>query len=177
MHYRRVIIPGACYFFTVNLQDRTSKLLTENSDKLRFSFQKTMRYYPFSIEAIVVLPDHLHMIMRLPEEDANYSLRWNCIKGIFSKQLPANEPISNTRKNKRERGIWQKRFWEHLIRDEKDFEQHANYIHYNPVKHGYVANPSDWQYSSIHRFIQKGILKKNWGCNDEFSLLDFGEKE
>ncbi|WP_133137163.1 REP-associated tyrosine transposase [Legionella rowbothamii] len=175
MRYRRIIIPGASYFFTVNLQNRKSKLLTENIDKLRFSFQNTMQYYPFGIEAIVVLPDHLHMIMSLPLDDGNYSVRWNCIKGTFSKQLPANESISNIRKNKRERGIWQKRFWEHLIRDEKDFEHHANYIHYNPVKHRYVVNPSDWEYSSIHRFIQKGILRNDWGCDDKFNLLDFGE--
>lgn len=175
MRYRRIIIPGACYFFTVNLHDRRSKLLTDNIVKLRRAFQETIQHHPFCIDAIVVLPDHLHMIMSLPKDDGNYSLRWNCIKGIFSKQIPSNEYVSNARKNKRERGIWQKRFWEHLIRNEVDFEHHVNYIHYNPVKHGYVLNPSDWQYSSIHRFIQKGLLTKDWGCNDEFNLLDFGE--
>ncbi|MBX9703085.1 MAG: hypothetical protein K2X39_02920, partial [Silvanigrellaceae bacterium] len=87
-----------------------------------------------------------------------------------------NEVISPSRKNKRERGIWQKRFWEHLIRNEADFEHHVNYIHYNPVKHGHVANPTDWPHSSIHRFIRKGILNNHWACSDEFSQLEFGEK-
>jgi putative transposase len=176
MRYRRVIIPGACYFFTVNLHDRKSKLLTENIDKLRLAFRKTMQHHPFSIEAVVVLPEHLHLIMTLPEDDGNYSLRWNCIKGIFTKQIPHHEPPLYARKDKRERGIWQKRFWEHLIRDDVDFEHHVNYIHYNPVKHGYVASPVEWRYSSIHWFIQKGIVSNRWGCNQEFNSLTFGER-
>lgn len=175
MHYRRVIIPGATYFFTVNLLNRKSNLLTANIDQLRFAFRKAMHYYPFSIDAIVILPDHLHIIMTLPKNDGDFSLRWNFIKGIFSKQIPFNEVVTPVRKNKRERGIWQKRFWEHLIRDETDFEHHVNYIHYNPVKHRHVANPIDWQYSSIHHFIQKGILNSDWGCSEEFSESGFGE--
>jgi putative transposase len=161
MRYRRVIIPGACYFFTVNLHDRKSNLLTDNIDLLRLAFQKTMKHYPFLIEAIVVLPDHLHLIMRLPENDGNYSLRWNCIKGTFSKQISNYEVGSYSRKDKRERSVWQKRFWEHLVRDEEDFENHVNYIHYNPVKHGYVTSAVEWQYSSIHRKIKKGIISNN----------------
>ncbi len=176
MRYRRVTITGACYFFTVNLQNRKSNLLTENIVNLRYAFQKTMLHYPFNIEAVVVLPDHLHILMSLPEKDRDYSLRWSSIKGIFSKQIPASE-VASGRKSKRERGIWQKRFWEHLIRDETNFEHHVNYIHYNPVKHGYVANPVDWQYSSIHRFIQKDILPRDWGCNDNFQSSGFGEWE
>lgn len=174
MRYKRVIITGATYFFTVNLQNRKSKLLTENIDALRFAFRKTMHYYPFSIDAIVILPDHLHVILTLPEQDGNFSLRWNLIKGIFSKQIPTTESITSVRKNKRERGIWQKRFWEHLVRNEVDFEHHVNYIHYNPVKHGYVENPVDWPYSSIHQLLQKGIITSQWGSGDKFSQLGVG---
>ncbi|ANN96418.1 TPA: transposase [Legionella pneumophila] len=158
MRYRRAIIPGATYFFTVNLQNRKSQLLIEYIDVLRSAFRNAMCHYPFAIDAIVILPDHLHMIMTLPENDANFSLRWNLIKGIFSRQLPIKESISPIQKNRRERGIWQKRFWEHLIRDDLDFEHHVNYIHYNPVKHGYVVHPIDWPYSSVHQFIRNGIL-------------------
>lgn len=158
MRYRRVSVPGGTYFFTVNLQNRKSKLLIEYIDILRSAFRHAKHHYPFTIDAIVILPDHLHMIMTLPKHDGHFSLRWNLIKGTFSRQLPRKEIVSPIQNNRRERGIWQKRFWEHLIRDELDFENHANYIHYNPVKHGHVIHPIDWPYSSIHQFIQKGIL-------------------
>ena len=176
MRYRRVIIPGATYFFTVNLQNRNSKLLIEYMNVLRSAFRSAMYHYPFVIDAIVILPDHLHMIMTLPETDGNFSLRWNLIKGIFSRQLPRKEIISPMQKKRRERGIWQKRFWEHLIRDELDFEHHVNYIHYNPVKHGHVVHPIDWPYSSIHHFIQNGILPPHWTDVAQAHLFEFGEK-
>jgi len=134
-----------------------------------------MLHYPFEIDGIVVLPDHLHMIMQLPKDDSNYSLRWNMIKGIFSKQILANEKITSARKNKRERGIWQRRFWEHLIRDQRDYEEHINYIHYNPVKHGYVSSPKEWKYSSIHRYIRDKIIAENWTCAIEPTSDTFGE--
>ena len=133
-------------------------------------------YHPFTIDAIVILPDHLHMIMTLPENDGNFSLRWNLIKGIFSRQLLKKKFISPIQKNKRESGIWQKRFWEYLIRDELDFEHHVNYIHYNPVKHGHVENPIDWPYSSIHRFIRDGILPSHWTSQIRIPLLVFDGK-
>ena len=90
-------------------------------------------------------------------------------------QIEMNEKISESRKKKRERGIWQRRYWEHLIKDAQDYEHHINYVHFNPVKHGYVLNPSDWEYSSIHRFIRHGILNEGWGCNDDFEEFRFGE--
>jgi putative transposase len=176
MRYRRTLIPGATYFFTVNLLNRKSCLLTDNIHQLRYAFRTARRYHPFTIDGIVILPDHLHMVMSLPKEDRNYSLRWNIIKGIFSKQIEPKEPIGGSRQKKRERGIWQRRFWEHLIRDELDYEQHLNYIHFNPVKHGYVTTATEWEFSSIHRFIQAGILPKNWGSHDECNLPDFGER-
>jgi len=176
MRYWRVLIPGATYFFTVNLLNRKSSLLTDHINQLRYVFLTARFHYPFTIDGIVILPDHLHVVMSLPKEDRNYSLRWNIIKGVFSKQIEPEETIVMSRKNKRERGIWQRRFWEHLIRDESDYEHHMNYIHYNPVKHGYVTTPTEWEYSSIHRFIQAGFLPKNWGCSDEFNLPNVGER-
>ncbi len=176
MRYRRVLIPGASYFFTVNLLNRKSSLLTDNINQLRHAFSVARSYHPFTIDGIVILPDHLHMVMSLPKEDDKYSLRWNIIKGIFSKQIEPEEAVAASRKTKRERGIWQRRFWEHLIQDEWDYEHHINYIHYNPVKHGYVTTPIEWKYSSIHRFIQADLLPKNWGCNDEFNVRNFGER-
>ncbi len=175
MRYRRAIFPGATYFFTVNLHNRKSQLLTREINKLRFSFKKAMYFYPFSIEGIVILPDHLHLIMSLPEGDADYALRWNMIKGTFSKTISQTESISQARRKKRERGIWQRRFWEHLIRDNADFEHHMDYIHYNPVKHGYVNTPRDWPYSSIHKYIQRSVLPEDWGCDVTFCDDRFGE--
>jgi putative transposase len=177
MHYRRAIIPGATYFFTVNLHDRKSDLLIKKIDALHYAFRKTLHHHPFSIDGIVILPDHLHIVMSLPKDDGNYSLRWNLIKGTFSKQIHPFENVTNVRKNKRERGIWQRRFWEHLIRNDEDYEHHINYIHYNPVKHGYVTNPVEWEYSSIHRYIQEGTISKDWTCNKEINILRFGEYE
>ncbi|WP_412757971.1 REP-associated tyrosine transposase [Legionella bozemanae] len=175
MRYRRVINPGGTYFFTVNLQNRKSQLLIKYIDELRAVFRHAKNHHPFAIDAIVILPDHLHMIMTLPENDGNFSLRWNLIKGIFSRQLPSQEFISPIQKNRRERGIWQKRFWEHLIRDELDFEHHVNYIHYNPVKHGHVKHPVDWPYSSIHQFIRDGIIPPHWTSPIQQTLFAFGE--
>jgi putative transposase len=175
MHYRRVIIPGATYFFTVNLLDRKSSLLTQKIDKLRMSFHKVCNQHPFRIDGIVILPDHFQIMMTLPEGDGNYSLRLRLIKGAFSKQINVNEYINSVRKSKGERGIWQRRFWEHFIRNEKDYEHHLNYIHYNPVKHGYVKKASDWSYSSIHRSIKGGVLSEDWAYGYEFNDVAFGE--
>ncbi len=124
------------------------------------------------------MPDHLHALITLPVEDADYSKRWQLIKAKFSASIPKHEFISNARQQKRERGLWQRRFWEHLIRNDKDYEQHIDYIHYNPVKHGYVNRPVDWAYSSIHRYIKKGILSADWGSDMQDTLQgDFGERD
>lgn len=163
MYYRRLIIPGSTYFFTVNLLNRQSKLLVDQVDKLRDSFQSTQKSHPFKLDSIVILPDHFHMIMTLPEGDTGFSLRLRLIKAYFSSKIAPIEYISPSRKMKNERGIWQRRFWEHLIRDDKDYQQHMNYIHYNPVKHNHVKRAADWPYSSIHRHIKSGDLPINWG--------------
>ncbi|HHT0595078.1 TPA: REP-associated tyrosine transposase [Legionella anisa] len=175
MHYRRVIIPGATYFFTVNLLNRKSNLLIAQIDKLRSSFRIVRNTYPFIIDGIVILPDHFHLLITLPEHDGNYSLRLRLIKSSFSKQIAPNEYITPVRKKKGERGIWQRRYWEHLIRDEKDYEHHLNYIYYNPVKHGYVKKPSAWPYSSIHRSIKKGVMEEDWAQENNFNDGSYGE--
>jgi putative transposase len=175
MYYRRVIIPGATYFFTVTLSNRKSTLLTDEIVKLRSAFNKVKIKHPFKIDGIVVMPDHLHMVMTLPPTDSNYSQRWNLIKGYFSRDIKMDEDISTTKKKKRERSIWQRRFWEHAIRHEQDYEKHLNYIHYNPVKHGYVKSPTDWKFSSIHQYIADEILPVNWSCEMDFKNEKFGE--
>jgi putative transposase len=118
---------------------------------LRSSFRDTRARHPFTIDAIVVLPDHLHAIWTLPEGDADYATRWRQIKSAFSRALPHDEAISSSRLRKGERGVWQRRYWEHTLRDQDDFAAHVDYIHFNPVKHGHAPEPDEWPYSSIHR--------------------------
>jgi len=136
--YRRNYIKGGRYFFTVTLLNRQSTLLTDHIDNLRTSFRNVKLRYPFCIDAIVILPDHLHCIWTLPENDDAFSLRWREIKSAFSRNLAPIEYQNKSRKMRKERGIWQRRFWEHTLRDESDYQKHVDYIHYNPVKHGYV---------------------------------------
>jgi putative transposase len=149
--YRRNFVPGGSFFFTVNLADRRSRLLTEHIDLLRTAFRETKAAHPFTVEAIVILPDHLHTIWSLPERDYDFARRWRLIKARFSRAVPKGEPISESRRSKSERGLWQRRYWEHTLRDEGDFVRHADYIHFNPVKHGHVTRVSNWPYSSFHR--------------------------
>ena len=160
--YRRYKIKGGCYFFTVNLANRRQQLLTENIDLLRQAFRKVKRKHPFTIDAIVILPEHLHCVWTLPEHDMDFSLRWRQIKSEFSRQFESSEPLSISRMSKQERGIWQRRFWEHHLRDETDFNRHIDYIHFNPVKHGHVDAVKDWPYSSFHRYVKRGILPMDW---------------
>lgn len=157
MQYRRARLEGGTYFFTVNLADRQSALLTDKIDALRNAMSLVVKSHPFTIDAIVILPEHLHTLWTLPRGDADYTTRWMLIKSLFSRQIPKGEICSASRINKRERGIWQRRYWEHLIRDEQDHTRHIEYIHFNPVKHCHVECPTDWPYSSIHRFIKNGF--------------------
>ncbi len=163
--YTRAFVPGGTFFFTVNLADRSKKLLTEHITQLRASVRKVRAAHPFHIDAMVVLPDHLHAIWTLPPNDMDYPTRWALIKAGFSRSLPNTERISASRAAKGERGIWQRRYWEHQIRDEADYARHIDYIHYNPVKHGHAQSPVDWPHSSIHRFIQEGLLTPDWGAD------------
>ena len=161
-NYRRNFVPGGCYFFTVNLLERKRNLLTEHIDLLRDSVRTVRRMYPFHIDAWVVLPDHMHCVWTLPPDDDDYPLRWRLIKLLFSKSLPATERLSSVRKRRGERGIWQRRYWEHTIRDERDYARHIDYVHVNPKKHGYVKQVVDWPYSTFHRYVADGSLPTDW---------------
>jgi len=176
MRYRRDDTKGGSWFFTVNLAERNKTLLVDEIDALREVMKKVKQRYPFKLDAMVVLPDHIHAIWTLPTDDNDYSTRWGLIKSGFSRQMPKIERINKSRVKKGERGIWQRRYWEHLIRDEQDYEKHVNYIHYNPVKHGYVKHPIDWPFSSIHEFVSKGILDSDWVYSEkEAGIKEYGE--
>src|SRR5215472_11727225 len=123
-NYRRAFVPGGCWFFTVNLLERQKALLVEHIEPLRLAVAATRRNRPFTIDAFVVLPDHLHAIWTLPSGDADFSTRWRLIKTRFARALPKQEPLDSVRLARHERGIWQRRFWEHLIRDETDYARH-----------------------------------------------------
>lgn len=172
--YLRYRIAGGCYFFTVNLLDRKSALLVEHVELLREAVRICKQKRPFHIDAWVVLPEHMHCLWTLPKDDDDFSGRWKMIKTYFSKGLVDTEQRSESRKKRGERGVWQRRFWEHVIRDERDYETHMDYIHYNPVKHGWVNQVKDWQYSSFHRCVKQGLYPDDWAAELESEGL-FGE--
>ncbi|WP_295400180.1 transposase [uncultured Thiocystis sp.] len=169
--YRRFYIPDSTWFFTVNLAERRDNhLLVEQIDLLRAAFRYVKHRKPFRIEAIVIMPDHLHCIWTLPTEDADFSMRWSLLKSHFSRTIPTGERISQSREKRRERGIWQRRFWAHLLTGQDDFNSHVDYIHWNPVKHKKVRQVADWPYSSFHRFVELGIYPINWGHTGNFDI-------
>jgi putative transposase len=161
-NYRRNRVPGGTYFFTVNLLDRRSDLLVAEIDMLRASVRDVQATRPFHVDAWVVLPDHMHCIWTLPEGDMDFPERWRAIKSAFSRSLPRVEPRSSVMVARRERGIWQWRYWEHTIRDERDYAAHMDYVHFNPVKHAYVERPADWPYSSFRRAVRDGLYPAEW---------------
>ena len=178
MKYRRARQKGGTYFFTVVTYQRIKIFHRPDSVAvLRQAYKQVMKHHPFSIDAFVLLPDHLHCIWTLPENDDDFSTRWRLIKSFFSRKYeyvgwvkernPANGILSASRLKKKEKDIWQRRFWEHLIRDDKDLEQHVDYIHYNPVKHGFAKAPKDWPYSSFHRYVNKGSYNLDWAASVE----------
>jgi putative transposase len=173
--YHRAYREGATYFFTVNLADRRSDLLLDRIDDLRDAVRYARRRHPFAIDAMVVLPDHLHAVWTLPPGDGDFSLRWRLLKTFFSRRIPHGERRRPSRIAKGERGIWQRRYWEHLIRDADDLQRHIDYIHFNPVKHGHAKQVVDWPYSTFHRFVAKGWLPCDWGSHALCSG-DFGER-
>ena len=166
--YRRSKTPGATYFFTVVTYHR-QKILThpEVLVALRNAFKKVRAERPFHLDALVVMPDHLHTIWTLPPEDANYEARLSQIKRHTSKstQHLLSKPQSESQQKRRELGLWQRRFWEHQIRDEADYEKHMDYLHYNPVKHGLVDSVSGWPYSTFHRYVEIGVYPNDWASN------------
>jgi putative transposase len=174
--YRRNFIPGGSFFFTVNLAERRSSLLTEHIGDLRTALRETKANHPFSIEAIVVLPDHLHAIWSLPDGNSDFSTRWRLIKSRFSRSLPRGERVSASRRSKGERGIWQRHYWEHTLRDEDDFARHVDYIHFNPAKHGHVTRVADWPHSSFHQMTRLGLYPPDWAGDTGTADSEFGER-
>ena len=163
-HYKRMYIPGATYFFTVVTHNRIPVFSApKHVALLRESFQYVMKKRPLIVQAAVVLPDHIHCIWSM-NVDADYSVRWQMIKTQFCRTLRNNTPAW------KQQAIWQPRFWEHLIRDVHDLHCHLDYIHYNPVKHGLVSRPFDWEYSSIQKFVDLGLYDDNWGVTEPMSI-------
>jgi putative transposase len=173
--YRRNRVPGGTYFFTVNLMDRRSDVLVRHVDWLRDAVRQVRARAPFHIDAWIVLPEHMHSLWTLPEEDTDFSARWQAIKTAFSLRLPPGEHRSASRVRKGERGIWQRRFWEHTIRDDRDYAIHMDYIHFNPLKHGLANAVADWPYSSFHRCVRRGLYPAQW-AEGPIEDIDAGER-
>jgi putative transposase len=172
--YIRAKFQGSIFFFTVVLAERPSNLLLDQIDRLRQTYRTVQQRRPFETIAICVLPDHVHAVWALPEGDADFSTRWNLIKSGFSRGLDP-QSRSASKIGKREKGIWQRRYWEHAIRDDADFERHVDYIHFNPVKHGHATHVADWPHSSFHRYVERGLIAADWGGDMRDILGSFGE--
>ncbi len=172
--YRRSRIAGGTYFFTVALAGRHGSALIDNIDRLRDAYRKVSERQPFETIAICILPDHLHAIWELSEGDADFSGRWSQIKRGFSWGM---EPrlVTESKRERREKGIWQRRFWEHQIRDDEDLRRHVEYTYYNPVKHGLVSRVADWPYSSFQRDVKAGLFPVDW-AGDADESGGFGER-
>jgi putative transposase len=175
VRYRRNFVPGGIYFFTVTLADRRSKVLVDHVESLRDAFRAARRERPFTIDAIVVLPDHLHAVPKLPLNDSDFSGRWRRIKGHFTSGL-IDASIELNRRPNGDLALWQRRFWEHTIRDERDFARHVDYIHFNPVKHGLVKRVRDWPHSSFHRYVREGVLPGDRAGDVNDDGGNFGER-
>lgn len=176
-NFRRLFLPGATWFFTVATWQRRP-LLTDPRvlSALGSALREVRQTLPFSMPAHVVLPDHLHVVWTLPEGDTDYPRRWSMIKRITS-QLAAIPPVARSRSMvaRREAGLWQRRYWEHLIRDDDDLHRHIDYIHLNPVEHGHAARASAWPHSSFPRYVRKGTYGPDWGAVTDPEALNFGE--
>jgi putative transposase len=173
--YRRLYQPGGTFFFTVVTHNRLPILTSALSRALlRTAWEDVEKRFPFITVAICLMPDHIHCIWELPDGDINYSVRWGEIKKLFSreygKEIKIEKQLSSSRIKRRETGIWQRRFWEHAIRDENDLHHHIDYIHYNPVKHEYVHRAADWQWSSFHRYVRNGLYDPHWGQGVDDSI-------
>jgi putative transposase len=175
VRYRRNFVPGGIYFFTVTLADRSASTLVDYVASLRSAFRTTRKERPFTIDAIVILPDHLHVVMTLPPGDFDFSGRWQRIKSRFTRTVVAGGAMFR-RSRKGEYALWQSRFWEHTIRHEEDFARHVDYIHYNPVKHGLVTRVCDWPYSSFLRYVRLGVLPEDWAGAVDEDGNGFGER-
>lgn len=173
--YRRARVTGACYFLTFALQDRSSDLLVRHHLELGRALRFMQQRKPCGLPAIVLLPDHVHMLMSLPVGDADYSSRIRLCKSNFVSALRSRADVRVTLNAKGEANIWQRRFWEHLIRDEQDFAAHVDYIHINPLKHGLVERVGDWPFSSFHRYVRSELLPAHWAGGTEQAVVHAGE--
>jgi putative transposase len=163
--YRRTLQPGGCYFFTVVTHERRPWLTEEDAlDRIRNAFRRVMRDRPFTVDAVVILADHLHCIWQLPEGDDDFPERWRQIKRFVSTGIKG--PLNA----RGEKMLWQRRYWEHLLRDEEDWRRHMDYIHYNPVKHGYVCCPGDWAHGSFRQAVARGWYETSWGNMEPTNL-------
>jgi REP-associated tyrosine transposase len=174
VEYRRNRLAGGKFFFTLTVEDRRSKILVEHIGALRAAFRRTRRERPFTIDAIVVLPDHLHAVLTLPDGDADFAGRWRRIKGFFSSRL-LRAGLDIQRHLNGELALWQRRYWEHTIRDDADFARHVDYIHYNPVKHSLVTRVRDWPHSSFRHYVRRGILPLDWAGDVNEGTASYGE--
>lgn len=163
--YIRDKTKGGTYFLTMTVLDRKSQLLTKHINEFRRAYRLTKQNHDFELHAMILLPDHVHMLITLAENSDNYAVIISSIKTYFSRQIKrsAIENTNPSRIRRRERGIWQRRYWEHRIRDELDYQRHMDYIHYNTVKHGYVARPTDWPYSTFEKCVEEGFYMLDWG--------------
>ena len=178
--YRRANIKGGSYFFTVVTYKRQRFLCDENvRNALRDAVRNTQLLFPFTIEAWVLLPEHLHCIWTLPPNDADFGKRWAMIKRFVTKRcgpsLFREEMMTGSKRRRNESTVWQRRFWEHAIRDDSDFTRHMDYIHYNPVKHGWAARVADWPHSTFHEYAKRGMLPLDWGGEIEAEENEYGE--
>ncbi len=179
-NYHRAFVAGGTYFFTIVTFNRLPILTTEPAREiLHQTWEEVRERFPFETLAVCLLPDHLHTIWRLPEAETNYPVRWKEIKRRFSmrylKEIGPGELRNESRKKKKEAAIWQRRYWEHTIRDKLDLETHLDYVHFNPIKHGYVTRAADWPYSSFLRYVREGIYKSDWigGENGRIQMLEW----
>jgi putative transposase len=174
VRYRRNWLAGGTFFFTVALVNRRSELLTGSIDVLRAAMRTVRVERPFEIDAMVVLPEHVHAVWTLPAGDADYAHRWRRIKSVFTRGV-LRQGAAFRRRDESGVALWQRRYWEHTIRDDADFARHVDYIHYNPVRHGYVVHALDWPFSSLHRFVRDGVLADGWGEGAAADEGEFGE--
>jgi putative transposase len=174
VRYRRNLVAGGTYFFTVTVLDRRSTILVDNINLLRSAFRIARRERPFAIDAVVLLPEHLHVVMTLPSDDADYLGRWRKIKGLFSRRVAKTLGMKPNARG--EYSLWQPRYWEHTIRDENDYERHVDYVHYNPIKHGLVSRVTDWPHSSFHRYVRLGVIPEDWAGDASATSQGYGER-
>ena len=178
--YRRANAPGSTYFFTV-VTYRRRRFLCDPDVRaaLRDAITKIRNQYPFRIDAWVLLPEHLHTIWTLPQDDAHFAVRWQQIKRLVTlncgERLHQEAWMTGSRTKHRESTLWQRRYWEHQIRDDTDFERHMDYIHFNPVKHGLVMRVADWPFSSFHRYAAADVYDRNWATEPDTGAIEFGE--